>query len=205
MLYCVTNLFVQRATNMLDTDTVAAWAAFWKLDGVYWPISNALGISVMTFVGQNYGAHRRERIFQSIHAGLALHLLISAVFGALIFVFRRPIIALFCEDEAVIACGLQIAEYLAFCYPLFSLTEVFSSAMRGAGNSVKPTVITLLGCAFCAWRCCFSSPSPPEQPHHRHLLPRYLDGLVADVPDLLQIRQLAARVEGKSVKITPLV
>ena len=145
MLYCVTNLFVQRATNMLDTDTVAAWAAFWKLDGVYWPISNALGIAIMTFVGQNYGAHRRERIFQSIHAGLVLHLLISAVFGALIFVFRRPIIRLFCEDEAVIAHGLQIVEYLAFCYPLFSLTEVFSSAMRGSGNAVKPTVITLLG------------------------------------------------------------
>ena len=36
-------------------------------------------------------------------------------------------------------------EYLAFCYPLFSLTEVFSSSMRGAGNAVKPAVITLLG------------------------------------------------------------
>ena len=55
------------------------------------------------------------------------------------------IIRMFCEEDAVIAHGLQIVTYLAFCYPLFSLTEVFSSAMRGAGNAVKPTVITLLG------------------------------------------------------------
>ena len=145
MLYCVTNLFVQRATNMLDTDTVAAWAAFWKIDNIYWPISNALGLSIMTFVGQNYGAHKRQRIYQTFHTGLILHLLLSVLFGVTIYLLRRPLIMLFCEDELVIQHGLQIVHYLAFCYPLFSLTEVCSSAMRGTGNAVKPTVITLMG------------------------------------------------------------
>lgn len=145
MLYCVTNLFVQRATNLLQTDVVAAWAAFWKLDGIYWPISNALGLSIMTYVGQNFGARRRDRIYQTIHAGLILHLALSVVFGVVIYVLRRPLISLFCEEEVVVQHGLQIVTYLAFCYPLFSLTDVYSSAMRGTGDALRPTLITLFG------------------------------------------------------------
>ena len=38
----------------------AAWSIFWKLDGIYWPVSNAIGITVMTFTGQNYGARQRS-------------------------------------------------------------------------------------------------------------------------------------------------
>ncbi|MFR1039685.1 MAG: MATE family efflux transporter [Clostridium sp.] len=42
--------------NSLGTNTVAAWAAYSKLDSVFWMMINAFGISVTTFVGQNYGA-----------------------------------------------------------------------------------------------------------------------------------------------------
>ena len=39
----------------------------------------------------------------------------------------------------------MIIGYLAPCYILFSATEVLSSMMRGVGNAVKPTIITLFG------------------------------------------------------------
>ena len=145
MMYSVTNLFVQKAINMLGTDTVAAWSAFWKLDGIFWPISGAVGITVMTFVGQNYGARNRGRIFQCIHAGLILHLLFSLLLSCGMYFTRGFTIALFNDDPGVIAQGMQIVAYLAFCYPLFTCTEVFSSAMRGVGDAVRPTLLTLLG------------------------------------------------------------
>ena len=59
VLYNVTNLYVQKAVNLMGTDTVAAWSIYAKIDGVFWPISNAFGIAIMTFVGQNYGARSR--------------------------------------------------------------------------------------------------------------------------------------------------
>ena len=145
MLYSVTNLFVQRAANLLGTDTVAAWSAYWKLDGMYWPVSNAIGIAVMTFAGQNYGARRYDRIRTIIRTGLAMHAVFSVLFSLTLYFTRFWTVRLFCTDEAVIRQGESIIVMLAFAYPTFFCTEVFSSAMRGVGNAVKPTVITLIG------------------------------------------------------------
>lgn len=145
MLYSVTNLFVQRAANLLGTDTVAAWSAYWKLDGMYWPVSNAIGIAVMTFAGQNYGARRYDRIRTIIRTGLAMHVVFSILFSLTLYFTRFWTVRLFCTDEAVIRQGESIIVMLAFAYPTFFCTEVFSSAMRGVGNAVKPTVITLMG------------------------------------------------------------
>lgn len=145
MLYSVTNLFVQRAANLLGTDTVAAWSAYWKLDGIYWPVSNAIGIAVMTFAGQNYGARRYDRIRTIIRTGLAMHVVFSVLFSLTLYFTRFWTVRLFCTDEAVIRQGESIIVMLAFAYPTFFCTEVFSSAMRGVGNAVKPTVITLMG------------------------------------------------------------
>lgn len=145
MLYSVTNLFVQRAANLLGTDTVAAWSAYWKLDGMYWPVSNAIGIAVMTFVGQNYGARRYDRIRTIIRTGLAMHAVFSVLFSLTLYFTRFWTVRLFCTDEAVVRQGESIIVMLAFAYPTFFCTEVFSSAMRGVGNAVKPTVITLMG------------------------------------------------------------
>jgi len=144
-MYSVTNLFVQKAINLLGTDTVAAWSAFWKLDGLYWPICAAIGIAVMTFAGQNYGARKPERVKMSIRAGLEIHLSFSVLFTLALFFLREPAIRLFCRDEDVVAQGVRIVTYIVFFYPAFSCTEIFSSAMRGVGNAVTPTVLTLLG------------------------------------------------------------
>ena len=145
VLYNITNVYVQKAINLLGTDTVAAWSVYWKLDGIFWPISNAIGIAVMTFAGQNYGARKKDRILQTMHVGIALHLAMCALIGGFIYFTREWTIRLFNSDPAVVEQGRVIITYLAPCYFLFSATEVLSSMMRGVGNAVKPTIITLFG------------------------------------------------------------
>ncbi len=149
-LYSITNVFVQKAVNSLGSDTVAAWSAFWKLDGLFWPVSGAIGIAVMTFVGQNYGARKPDRIQASIRAGIALHFGFSVLHTAFLYLAREPVLRLFCTDEAVIAQGIEIVSYIVLGYLTVFPTEVFSSAMRGAGNAVRPTLLTLIG--ICALR-----------------------------------------------------
>ena len=99
----------------------------------------------MTFAGQNYGARRYERIRTIIRTGLAMHVVFSVLFSLTLYFTRFWTVRLFCTDEAVIRQGESIIVMLAFAYPTFFCTEVFSSAMRGVGNAVKPTVITLMG------------------------------------------------------------
>ena len=104
----------------------------------------------MTFVGQNYGARKPDRIHASIRAGIALHFGFSVLHTAFLYLAREPVLRLFCTDEAVIAQGVEIVSYIVLGYLTIFPTEVFSSAMRGAGNAVRPTLLTLIG--ICALR-----------------------------------------------------
>ena len=145
VLYNITNLYVQKAVNLMGTDTVAAWSIYAKIDGVFWPISNAFGIAIMTFVGQNYGAQQHARITSCIRTGLWMDAGFSILFSVLLFFSRSFVVRFFTDDPAVMQEGGQIIAMLAFFYPTFVFVEILSSAMRGTGNSVIPTVLTLFG------------------------------------------------------------
>lgn len=144
-MYGIANLVLQVGINMLGTDSMAGWTAFNKFDDYYWPISNAIGIAVMTYVGQNFGAGDRERVHESIHKGLLIHLTTSALFSVIIFSGRYPMMHLFVgDDPTVIAIGAQVTALIAPCYVLFTLVEVLSSTMRGVGDAVVPAAITMV-------------------------------------------------------------
>ena len=149
-MYSIANMLVQSAINSLGTDAMAGWTAYRKVDDIYWPISNALGIAIMTFVGQNFGARKVERVRESIRVGLGLHIALSALFSLLTCLLRGPLIRLFNDDPAVLAIGAQVTLMTCAFYVLFSCTEVLSAAMRGVGNAVKPAIITL--CTTCVVR-----------------------------------------------------
>lgn len=55
-MYSISNVIVQAALNGFGVDTMAAWAAFGKIDSLFWMINSAFGIAATTFVGQNFGA-----------------------------------------------------------------------------------------------------------------------------------------------------
>lgn len=105
IMYSVANVIIQKAINLLGTDTAAAWSIYWKLDGFYWPISNAIGITVMTFTGQNYGARQLDRITSVIRTGMWMHVGFSALFSALLFLTRGLTVRFFTDDTNVMAEG----------------------------------------------------------------------------------------------------
>ena len=99
----------------------------------------------MTFAGQNFGARQLGRIYSVIHTGLWMHAGFSALFSVLMFLTRGLTVRFFTDDGNVMAEGSRIITMLAFFYPTFCCVEVLSSAMRGCGRSVMPTVLTLFG------------------------------------------------------------
>ncbi|MBQ5749647.1 MAG: MATE family efflux transporter [Oscillospiraceae bacterium] len=141
-MYNVANLIIQKAINLLGTNAIAAWAAFLRLDGFYFTIAGSLGLTVTTFVGQNYGAKKLDRIKQTNNVGMLLYVGYSVILGLLLCVLREPLMHIFCEDADVIKQGMDILMYIAPFYVLFAPTEIFSSAMRGVGNSIRPTIIS---------------------------------------------------------------
>ena len=138
-------LLVQGLVNSFGTTVMAAFAAGVKIDTIAYSPLQDFGNAFSTFIAQNYGAGDRERVHESIHKGLLIHLTTSALFSVIIFSGRYPMMHLFVgDDPTVIAIGAQVTALIAPCYVLFTLVEVLSATMRGVGDAVVPAAITMV-------------------------------------------------------------
>lgn len=144
-MYNISNMLVQSSINSFGTDTTAAWAAYGKLDAIFWMMSGALGIAITTFVGQNYGAGKMDRVKKSVKVSLGIDIVISVAMAALLIVARRPLFAIFCDDAAVVEIGAQMMCVITPFYCAYVFTEIFSGALRGMGDVVVPMLITMFG------------------------------------------------------------
>ena len=145
ILYSVTNMLIQTFLNNLGTDTVAAWSAFGKIDSLYWMVNNAFGIAVTTFVGQNLGAGKYDRMKKSVRIGLCMGLCTALTLTLIFYNFGTPLFRLFTSDENVVSIGMQMLYHVAPAYCLFVFIELLSGALRGTGDVVIPMLITCFG------------------------------------------------------------
>lgn len=144
-MYSFSNMLIQTAVNAFGTDTVAAQTAFSKLDGFFWMIIGAYGISITTFVGQNYGAGKYDRVKKSVRVCLGLAAVTSLLLSAVVLTFGRTIILLFTRDQAVIDICAEIMNLVAPAYITYICVEILSGACRGCGDSFVPTLLTCFG------------------------------------------------------------
>ena len=145
ILFAITNIAIQSAVNTFGTDTSAAWSAYGKLDAIFWMVSTAFGISITTFVGQNYGAGKLDRIRKSTRVCLIMDALISAVLVIFLIAARKILFSLFTNDETVIQIGCEMLVLITPWYIVYVFIEVLAGALRGVGDVIVPVIITLLG------------------------------------------------------------
>lgn len=145
VMYGLSNIIVQSALNTFGTDTAAAWAAYGKLDAIFWMISGSFGIAITTFVSQNYGAGKLSRVKKSVKICLGMDFAVSILLTLLLFVLRVPLFQIFTNDAKVISIGVSMLEVIAPCYAVFAFIEIFSGALRGISDVILPMLMTLIG------------------------------------------------------------
>lgn len=148
-MYNIANIMTQTAINNFGTDTAAAWAAYGKLDGIFWMISGAYGIAITTFVGQNFGAGKMDRVRKSIRTSILMYTLSTLVLAAFFIPLRSGLFGIFTSDPHVVQIGSDMLMVIAPFYITFMLVEIFSGALRGLNDVIIPMLITMFGiCAF---------------------------------------------------------
>lgn len=162
VMYSASNIIIQSSVNSLGTDTVAAWTAYSKIDSVYWMIISALGISITTFVGQNYGAGKLDRVKRGIYVCLGLSFLITAILSAALYLGGGYIYLMFTADAAVIAKGMEILHFLVPAFATYVCIEILSGALRGTGDCWIPMIMTAVG--VCALRVLWILVAVPLKP-----------------------------------------
>jgi len=136
------NLLIQSGINSFGSATIAAFTAYAKADMLTWMLSGAFGVAITTFVGQNYGAQKYDRIYKSVRICLGMGISLIGLCSGLIILFRHLILGIFSADAEVIQLGAWLMLWVVPFNVIFVPVEIFAGAMRGTGYSVVPTVIT---------------------------------------------------------------
>jgi len=144
-MYGISNLLIQGGINTFGTETVAAWSAYSKIDSLFWMIINAFGISVTTFVSQNFGARKLDRVHRSVRTGYGLAMGTAFLTSLTIMLFAEPFLRVFSTDPAVIRTGIELIREITPLYFTYVSIEILSGALRGAGESLVPMLMTVLG------------------------------------------------------------
>ena len=150
MVISLSNVLVQSSVNSFGATEMAGFGAYLKIDG--FNILPVLSISMAstTFVGQNYGAGKIDRVKKGMWVTLLIGLVYTVALGILLSIFSEPVMRLFTDDTAVIESGKQVMRYFCPFYFLLSILYGLVGTVRGTGKSIPPMVVLLF--SFCVFR-----------------------------------------------------
>lgn len=130
--------------NRFGTDTIAAYTIAWRIDSFAAMPAMNFGLALTTFVGQNLGAGRPERVWQGLRATLIMTTVLSLSVTAIAWFFGRQLMGIFTTSEEVIEIGYGYLVVVSSFYVIFASMFVTQSVMRGAGDTLVPMFITLI-------------------------------------------------------------
>ena len=145
VMYNISNIIIQAGVNNLGTDNVTAWATYGKVDGLYWMMINALGISVTTFVGQNYGARRMDRVRKGAGACMVIGVVLTSIVSTALYFWGYLFIELFTSDPQVQLISQSLIRFMVPTFITYITIEILSGTLRGVGDAWMPLIITGVG------------------------------------------------------------
>ena len=148
-IFAIANLFIQAGVNSFDSLMVKGNSAAANADALIYDAMAAFYMACASFMSQNYGAGRPDRVKKSYFISLVYSFGVGLVLGGALFLFGREFLALFTTESAVIDAGMKRVGVMGFAYCISAFMDCTIAASRGLGKTVVPTVIVVLGsCVF---------------------------------------------------------
>ena len=143
-IFSLSAIIVQALTNSFGTNVIACSTVVMRVDGFAMMPNFTFGMAMTTFVGQNIGAKRMDRVREGVRVGLAAGVAISVVLVAAILLFGRNLLELFTSTTELIDLGVHMMRILAVGYVAMAVTQSLSGVMRGAGDTMTPMWISVI-------------------------------------------------------------
>lgn len=139
-------VFVQGAVNPLGIDSIAAFNSGSRIDGFILTPGDSMGAALTTFISQNRGAGKDERIFKGFKSALTMSLLYCVATAVLIFIFSGSIMKIFIEssETEAIFLGKTYLKTIAFFYILTALCNTLQGFFRGFGRMDVTLIATFI-------------------------------------------------------------
>lgn len=148
-IFAIANLFVQTGVNSFDHVMVEGNSAAANADPLVYDMMAAFYTACASFIAQNYGAQKRDRIRNSFLICLLYSFTAGLILGVSLYLLGHPFLSLFTSDAAVIAAGKKRLSIMALSYCVSAFMDNTIAASRGLGKTILPTIIVILGsCVF---------------------------------------------------------
>ena len=143
------NLVVQANINVFGDLAMGGCGSYSKLQGFVFVPVMSMALALTTYVGQNMGANKPERIKKGIRQGMMISVVLAELLGITLFIFAPQLVGMFSKDPAVVAYGVQQARLETLFFFLLAITHASAGALRGAGKTLIPMAVILsVWCAF---------------------------------------------------------
>lgn len=145
ILFSFSNVIIQSSVNSFGNIMIAGSSAAANIEGFVYISMNGFAQGSLTFVSQNYGAKKMDRIKKVVRIALLCALVAGTVLGNLAYLFGRNLIAIYNDNPDVIEAGLLRMSVIMTTYALCGIMDVMANSVRGIGHSLLPMVVSLLG------------------------------------------------------------
>lgn len=143
-IFSLSMVVVQSLTNSMGTDVIACNVIIMRVDGFAMMPNFSFGMAMTTFVGQNVGANRMDRVEEGTKNGLKMGVGTAVVLVLCLVFFGKYLIEMFTRTEHLIELSINMLRVLAVGYVAMAVTQILSGVMRGAGDTVSPMWISLV-------------------------------------------------------------
>ena len=144
MVISFSNILIQASINQYGATAVAGFSAYLKIDGFNILPVLSFSMAITTFIGQNYGAGKYDRMKKGMWVTLLMGIVYTVFTGILLLTFSGQIMRLFSEDVGVIAYGQTAMRYFCPFYWILAILHSLAGPVRGTGKSIPPMVVLLV-------------------------------------------------------------
>ncbi len=143
--FSISNVIIQSSVNSLGTAVLAGNTAGMTLEGIVYLASYAFHQTALSFVGQNFGAGKYERLKRSVIYCALFSFLVVSLFAWIVVLFQKPLLMLFMDEVNPVALesGCTRITIMLSVYGICAAMDVFSGALRGMGYSIQSACITV--------------------------------------------------------------
>lgn len=136
-------LALYKVVNGFGTTVIAAYAIAMRIDSFASLPAMNFSSALSSFVGQNIGAGKFDRVRKGLNATLFMTAMISFAVTVMAWLFSEPIMRVFTNDEAVVEAGKDYLYIVSSFYIVFSTMFVYNGVLRGAGDTIVPMLVTV--------------------------------------------------------------
>lgn len=143
MITSFSNVFVQSYINAFGSSVMAGWSAYSKIDQFILLPMQSVALASTTFVGQNFGAGKIDRVKKGTGAAVLLSMATTLFMMIPLLIFAPSMVELFNREPEVITSGTMLLRMLSPFYLACCINQIYAGSLRGLGNTKAPMVIML--------------------------------------------------------------